>query len=118
MVVLSDRLNAYGLAVDKFLGECDLVVRPLDPRLGKVPDISSVAVMLDGAPVLIFDVEDLVRSIDNLLAGRRLRKLSQSVEAIEAQNRKRILVVDDSFTVSGDGTKTAGKQGLSGGYGG
>jgi two-component system sensor histidine kinase and response regulator WspE len=49
--------------------------RPLDPRLGKVPDISSVAVMLDGSPVLIFDVEDLVRSIDNLLAGRRLRKL-------------------------------------------
>ena len=76
VVVLSDRLNAYGLAVDKFLGECDLVVRPLDPRLGKVPDISSVAVMLDGSPVLIFDVEDLVRSIDNLLAGRRLRKLS------------------------------------------
>ena len=99
VVVLSDRLNAYGLAVDKFLGECDLVVRPLDVRLGKVPDISSVAVMLDGAPVLIFDVEDLVRSIDNLLAGRRLRKLSQAVEAIEARKQKRILVVDDSFTV-------------------
>ena len=99
VVVLSDRQNAYGLAVDKFLGECDLVVRPLDPRLGKVPDISSVAVMLDGSPVLVFDVEDLVRSIDNLLAGRRLRKLSQTVEAIEAQKLKRILVVDDSFTV-------------------
>ena len=99
VVVLSDRLNAYGLAVDKFLGECDLVVRPLDIRLGKVPDISSVAVMLDGAPVLIFDVEDLVRSIDNLLAGRRLRKLNQGLEAIEAQKLKRILVVDDSFTV-------------------
>jgi len=99
VVVLSDRLNAYGLAVDKFLGECDLVVRPLDTRLGKVPDISSVAVMLDGAPVLIFDVEDLVRSIDNLLAGRRLRKLNPAFEAIEARKQKRILVVDDSFTV-------------------
>ncbi|MBW2709014.1 MAG: hybrid sensor histidine kinase/response regulator [Deltaproteobacteria bacterium] len=99
VVVLSDRLNAYGLAVDKFLGECDLVVRPLDARLGKVPDISSVAVMLDGAPVLIFDVEDLVRSIDNLLAGRRLRKLNPGSEAIEARKQKRILVVDDSFTV-------------------
>ena len=71
----------------------------MDARLGKVPDISSVAVMLDGAPVLIFDVEDLVRSIDNLLAGRRLRKLNQGPEAIEAQKQKRILVVDDSFTV-------------------
>ena len=99
VVVLSDRMNAYGLAVDKFLGEYDLVVRPLDPRLGKVPDISSVAVMLDGSPVMIFDVEDLVRSIDNLLSGRRLRKLNQAFEAIEAKRHKRILVVDDSFTV-------------------
>jgi len=99
VVVVSDRLNFYGLSVDRFLGEYDLVVRPLDPRLGKVPDISSVAVMLDGAPVLIFDVEDLVRSIDNLLSGRRLRKLSSATDKEETKRKKRILVVDDSFTV-------------------
>jgi len=99
VVVVSDRLNFYGLSVDRFLGEYDLVVRPLDPRLGKVPDISSVAVMLDGSPVLIFDVEDLVRSIDNLLGGRRLRKLSREAGREATQQKKRILVVDDSFTV-------------------
>ncbi len=99
VVVVSDRLNFYGLSVDSFLGEYDLVVRPLDPRLGKVPDISSVAVMLDGSPVLIFDVEDLVRSIDNLLTGRRLRKLSRKAGREAAKQKKRILVVDDSFTV-------------------
>ncbi|MBW1784001.1 MAG: Hpt domain-containing protein [Deltaproteobacteria bacterium] len=99
VVVVSDRLNFYGLSVDKFLGEYDLVVRPLDPRLGKVPDISSVAVMLDGSPVLIFDVEDLVRSIDNLLTGRRLRKLSPKAGRDQRKQKKRILVVDDSFTV-------------------
>jgi len=99
VVVVSDRLNFYGLSVDRFLGEYDLVVRPLDPRLGKVPDISSVAVMLDGSPVLIFDVEDLVRSIDNLLTGRRLRKLSLEAGKGTTRQKKRILVVDDSFTV-------------------
>ena len=99
IVVVSDRRNFYGLMVDKFLGECDLVVRQLDPRLGKVPDINAVAVMLDGSPVLIFDVEDLVRSIDNLLGGRRLRKVSSSIEQIETKRHKRILVVDDSITV-------------------
>jgi two-component system sensor histidine kinase and response regulator WspE len=99
VVVVSDRLNFYGLSVDHFLGEYDLVVRPLDPRLGKVPDISSVAVMLDGSPVLIFDVEDLVRSIDNLLTGRRLRKLSREAGKETTKQKKRILVVDDSFTV-------------------
>jgi len=99
IVVVSDRLNHYGLAVDKFLGEYDLVVRPLDYRLGKVPDISSVAVMQDGSPVLIFDVEDLVRSIDNTLSGQRLRKLSGQTEIAAPTVEKRILVVDDSFTV-------------------
>ncbi len=99
VVVVSDRLNFYGLSVDRFLGEYDLVVRPLDPRLGKVPDISSVAVMLDGSPVLIFDVEDLVRSIDNLLTGRRLRKLSREAGQGAVKEKKRVLVVDDSFTV-------------------
>ncbi len=99
VVVVSDRLNFYGLSVDRFLGEYDLVVRPVDPRLGKVADISSVAVMLDGSPVLIFDVEDMVRSIDNLLSGRRLRKLSSVTDKEETKRKKRILVVDDSFTV-------------------
>ena len=36
------------------------------------PDINSASVLEDGWPVLIVDVEDLVRSIDNLLGGRRL----------------------------------------------
>ena len=99
VVVVSDRLNYYGLSVDRFIGEYDLVVRPLDSRLGRIPDIGSVAVMLDGSPVLVFDVEDLVRSIDNLLTGRRLRKLTRETGAGSAKSKKRILVVDDSFTV-------------------
>ena len=98
VVVISDRLNAYGLVVDKFLGECDLVVHPLDPRLGKVANISAAAIMLDGSPVLIFDIDDLVRSIDNLLIGKRLRKLDELSEP-SSSKRKRVLVVDDSITV-------------------
>jgi two-component system sensor histidine kinase and response regulator WspE len=34
VVLLSDATGAYGLVVDAFRGEQDLVVRPLDPRLG------------------------------------------------------------------------------------
>ncbi len=97
VVVISDRANAYGVLVDKFIGECDLVVRPMDPRLGKVPDISAVAVMLDGSPVLIFDVEDMLRSVNKMLNVKRFRKVS--VEGIEETLVKRILVVDDSITV-------------------
>ncbi len=98
VVLISDRFNAYGLVVDKFLGEYDLVVRPLDARLGKVADINAVAVMLDGSPVLIFDVEDLAHSIDKLLGTRRLRKIHRPQDAAKTR-RKQILVADDSITI-------------------
>lgn len=100
IVVISDRVHSYGLMVDAFVGEYDLVVRPLDPRLGKVSDISTMAIMLDGAPVLIFDIDDLVRSIDGMLTGaQRLQKIGRSRREDETPDRKQILVVDDSITV-------------------
>jgi len=99
VVVISDRGQQFGMIVDAFRGERDLEVRPLDPRLGKVSDISSASLLEDGSPVLIVDVEDLVRSIGNLLLGRRLTRLEFERIAAQTQRRKRILVVDDSITV-------------------
>ncbi|MEX0669366.1 MAG: hybrid sensor histidine kinase/response regulator [Pirellulales bacterium] len=99
VVVISDRGQQFGMIVDSFLGERDLEVRPLDPRLGKVPDVNSASLLENGDPVLIVDVEDLVRSIDNVLMGRRLSRVEFERIAEQARQRKRILVVDDSITV-------------------
>ncbi len=99
VVLISDRTTAYGLVVDRLVGERELVVRPLDARLGKVPDISAAAVLEDGAPVLILDEDDLVRTIDNLLGSGRVMKLRQARVQAAARPARRILVVDDSITV-------------------
>ena len=99
VVVISDRGQQFGMIVDAFLGERDLEVRPLDRRLGKVPNINSASLLENGNPVLIVDVEDLVRSIDNVLMGRRLSRVEFERMAEQARQRKRILVVDDSITV-------------------
>ena len=99
VIVISDRLNRYGLVVDRFLGECNLVVRPLDPRLGKVPNISAAALMDDGSPVLIVDVEDLVRSIAKVFSSGQLSQVNQSAHQAVTKTYKRVLVVDDSITV-------------------
>jgi len=64
-----------------------------------VPDINSASLLENGDPVLIVDVEDLVRSIDNVLTGRRLSRVEFDRMAEKARRRKRILVVDDSITV-------------------
>jgi two-component system sensor histidine kinase and response regulator WspE len=100
VVVISDRGHSFGVVVEEVLGERDLDVRPLDARLGKVPNLSSVSVLEDGWPVLILDVEDLVRSIDNLLHGRKALTLAEGVAANAAiRPARRVLVVDDSITV-------------------
>ena len=99
IIVIGESANSYGLVVDRFLGERELVVRPLDVRLGKVKDIAAAALMEDGSPVLIVDVEDLRQSVEKLISTGRLNKLPQGVDAIPGRARKRVLVVDDSLTV-------------------
>jgi len=97
LVVISDHSNVYGVMVDRFLGEQDLVVRPLDSRLGRVANISAAALMGDGLPILIVDVPDLVRSIDARLMRGDLHSLAAVPPA--PCSRRRVLVVDDSATV-------------------
>ncbi|OGQ95050.1 MAG: hybrid sensor histidine kinase/response regulator [Deltaproteobacteria bacterium RIFOXYD12_FULL_57_12] len=101
VAVFSDRLHQYGLIVNRFWGVRDLVVQPLNPHLGKTKDISAAAILEDGTPVLIVDVEDMVRSMDLLISGDRLRRFtsSQSEKTTSEKTVKRILVVDDSITV-------------------
>jgi two-component system sensor histidine kinase and response regulator WspE len=97
VLLISDASGQYGLIVESLRGEQDLVVRPLDPRLGKVPGVSAAALLDDGMPVLIADVEDLVRSMDRLIQTGTLARCEAPRPG--AVRRKRVLVVDDSITV-------------------
>jgi two-component system sensor histidine kinase and response regulator WspE len=99
IVLFSERSASYGLVVDALLGEQDLVVRPLDRRLGKVPNLHAAAILDDGSPVLIMDLDDLRRSIEKLLQGSRLQRVGGLASQQEGRERKRVLVVDDSITV-------------------
>ncbi|MEO0768219.1 MAG: response regulator [Cyanobacteria bacterium J06649_4] len=106
VVVLGESGSRYGLCVDRILEEKDLVVRPLDERLGKVPNVSSAALTETGEPILILDVADVLQSAAKFAAGETA--LLSSANAATgtattseklAPTQKRILVVDDSMTV-------------------
>jgi two-component system sensor histidine kinase and response regulator WspE len=71
-------VEGKGLVVDDFLGEKDLVVQELDPRLGKIEGILAGALLEDGSPLLILDTDEL--------------------SGVHVKNQ-RILVVDDSPTI-------------------
>ena len=98
VVVIGQDQHLCGIAVDRFIGEQDLVVRPLDPRLGNVPHISAAALTEEGEPLLIVDVEDLLHSIRQLLGEGRLRGMT-SLAASDKKAAPKVLVVDDSIIV-------------------
>ncbi|MDF2576962.1 MAG: CheA signal transduction histidine kinase [Chlamydiales bacterium] len=102
VVIINDRSHYYGIAVDNFLIQRDIVVRPLDVRLGKVPQISAAAISDEGTPLLIVDIEDMIRTIEQRLNHGRMSKIvpikSTDLKNMQIQ-QKRILVVEDSATV-------------------
>lgn len=98
-IVIGQPGQLCGLAVDSFVGEQDLVVRPLDARLGNVPHIAATAMLETGEPLLIVDVEDLFQSVQQLLGEGRLRGVVSAPASSAAAARRRVLVVDDSITV-------------------
>jgi two-component system sensor histidine kinase and response regulator WspE len=111
VIVVGDQHHGYGLVVDRFLGERELVVQPLDVQLGKIKDIAAGALMEDGSPVLIVDTEDMIRSMDKLSSGGRPVTVSHESGPGQDKKRKRVLVVDDSLTVRELERKLLGNRG-------
>jgi two-component system sensor histidine kinase and response regulator WspE len=111
VIVMGDHTHTYGLIVDRFLGERELVVQPLDLLLGKIKDIAAGALMEDGSPVLIVDADDLIRSMEKLVTAGRLDTVPRGPAGAHERKRKRVLVVDDSLTVRELERKLIGNHG-------
>lgn len=100
VVSIGARDRLCGLIVDEFLGEDDLVVRALDPRLGKVPHVSAASIRDNGQLLLLLDADDLVQSALQMLGEGRIRGAARpAAAAAGATRRRRVLVVEDSITV-------------------
>lgn len=97
VLILGSKDNIYSLKVDKILGETELVIRPLADQLGKVPCIAGASITNDGQPILIVDVDDVLKSVEKLLQGGSLQDSAHSTFAVKGIPR--ILIVDDSLTV-------------------
>lgn len=98
LLVLSAGGESFGVAVSRFLGEGEIVVQPLDKRLGRVRDIAAAALTEDGTPMLLIDVEDFLISLRRLATGGSLQGVTAKSTAL-GKVARHLLVVDDSLTV-------------------
>ena len=59
VAIIEAASGPYGLVVDHFLGEVEIVVKPLNGVLAKVPEYVGAAIMGDGKTVLVVNTERL-----------------------------------------------------------
>ncbi len=60
VAIIEAASGPYGLVVDHFLGEVEVVVKPLNGVLAKVPEYVGAAIMGDGKTVLVVNTERLL----------------------------------------------------------
>jgi two-component system sensor histidine kinase and response regulator WspE len=112
LIEIATAHGRFALSVDRLLGERDLALQAFDARLIKPVHVSAAAVLDDGAPVLVLDVADLASSVSRQGAGAHEQAVAMVAlddadepagTAFEEREpevvRKRVLVVEDSFTV-------------------
>ncbi|HAS83950.1 MAG TPA: hybrid sensor histidine kinase/response regulator [Verrucomicrobia bacterium] len=95
LVLCGETGREVAFAVERIVEEKDMVLHPLDLRLGKPPAINAGAIMEDGAIALILDTEDLLQLATKALSVAPVT----AAEVVVAHDRRRVLVVDDSVTV-------------------
>ena len=61
--VIENGKHPIGIAVDKVLGQREIVIRSINDPLGRVAGISGATELGDGRAVLILDVADIARSV-------------------------------------------------------
>lgn len=101
LVLLADAQGRrYAVAVDGLLGQTELALQALDRRLGKLKDVAAAAVLDDGSPVLMLDVDDLATSLAALSAqGGAAAPTAATGDGGTLAGPRRVLVVEDSFAV-------------------
>jgi len=86
--------HRFGFIVDEFVGEQQIVIKPLGNHLRKVDNIAGVTILGAGDIVPILNVPDLVA---NARRGGRRRNTADGASAEQAGTRT-VLICEDSFT--------------------
>ncbi len=86
LVLLREGRRRVALRVGRWLGTREIALQNLDQGLGKIPHVFAAGQLDDGTPLLVLDVDDLLRSAEH--AG-----------PLPEGGGLRVLVADDSLTV-------------------
>ncbi len=98
VLVLASSEGMLAVAVERLIGQQEIVVKPLPPPLSKPRGVLGSTILGDGKVVTILDVDDLV---GQPLTNSSIAPLSDRVAHLAPTSTQapQILVVDDSYTI-------------------
>ncbi|MEG5160653.1 hybrid sensor histidine kinase/response regulator [Microcoleus sp. AT3-A2] len=98
VLVLASTEGMLAVAVERLIGQQEIVVKPLPPPLSKPRGVLGTTILGDGRVVNILDVDDLV---GQPVVNSSIAAVSGKLQEIppSASKSPQILVVDDSYTI-------------------
>ncbi|WP_293224002.1 hybrid sensor histidine kinase/response regulator [Microcoleus sp. PH2017_16_JOR_D_A] len=98
VLVLASTEGMLAVAVERLIGQQEIVVKPLPPPLSKPRGVLGSTILGDGKVVTILDVDDLV---GQPLSNSSIAPVSGKVPQVAPTSSQspQILVVDDSYTI-------------------
>ncbi len=88
--------SSVAIIADRFIGENEIVIKPLDSRLKKVQHMTGASISNDGKIILLVDVADILQTIKE---AHYIFDVSKTEKTEPTQESKQILIVEDSLTV-------------------
>lgn len=97
LVIVQSENSSLGIIIEKLIGDQEILHKKLAPPLFKVKNIAGITTLASGEMCLILNMTDI---LNTQLSRRTSSAIIPSTRAreLEANAKKRILVVDDSIT--------------------
>lgn len=110
VVVLASSEGILAAAVERLVGQQEIVIKPLPAPLSKPHGVVGCTILGDGKVVMILDVDDLIGQFqrqNNLVLAERNNPVKMSLPAshylevsdVPVNSLTQVLVVDDSYTI-------------------
>ncbi|MFO8041088.1 MAG: hybrid sensor histidine kinase/response regulator [Sodalinema sp.] len=100
VLVLASAEGVLAIAVERLLGQQEIVVKPIPPPLVKPPGLMGSTILGDGRVVLIVDADDLITQVQPTeTVTMTPRDGERHVHPLSGESVSQILVVDDAYTI-------------------
>jgi len=86
-------VKKIGFMVDEVMGEDEIYLKSLGNHLGRIKNIEGATILGSGEVVIVLDVPDLIESAKSVRAAPTMVS-----PTIVSESKKKILIVEDSFT--------------------